>query len=204
MTLVVYPRGITEETVDHFLDGCDVVCDEIEFWAVGARILLHKKSRKKRISIFNCNTVGFGTRLFFFTPSGYTMEQCLGLTYDEAVELQKKIQTRTAEKVEIRCVMEQVLSSLVPEIPEYCPENSHYSTVETATYRLLEEGKAPIIATNPPMASGFLADHVLFYLLRNSNIKRSIVRLPEIPGYLYFDVASMNARVVTRKKIYHA
>lgn len=202
--LVVYPQGISEETAEHFLDGCDVVCDEIEFWAVGSRILLHQEARKRGISIFNCNTVGFGTRLFHFVSSGYTMEQCLGLTYDEAAELQNKIQKRTANKAEVRRVMERVLSGLVPELPEYCLEDSRYSTVEATRYRLFDEGKAPIIATNPPMASGFVADHVLFYLLRNSNIKRRIVQPPEMPGYLYFDVALMQARAVTREEIDHA
>jgi len=202
-TLVVYPQGISEETVDHFLNGCDVVCDEIEFWAVGARILLHQEARKSGISLFCCSTVGFGTRLLLFTPAGYTMEQCLGLTYGEAVELQSKIQAGVADKEEARCVMERVLSGIVPEAPEYCPKDPYYRTVERGLYRLREEGKAPIIATNPPMASGFVSDHVLFYLLRNSDIKRDIVRPPEIPGYLYFDVAHMDARIVRRKEVHH-
>src|SRR6202142_2386032 len=92
-TLVVYPQGIVEQTVVPFLQGCDVVCDEIEFWAVGARILLHRAARSLGICLFNCNTVGFGTRLFLFEPKGYTMEEVLGLTYGEANLLQQKIKS---------------------------------------------------------------------------------------------------------------
>src|SRR5260221_227148 len=44
-TIVVDPRGIQEETVYGFVRGCDVICDEIEFWCVGARILLHRVAR---------------------------------------------------------------------------------------------------------------------------------------------------------------
>ena len=77
--LTVYPQGVCEKTVSEFLAGADAVCDEIEFWAAGSRILLHREARGKGIPVFNCNTVGFGTHLFLFTPSGSTIEDCLGL-----------------------------------------------------------------------------------------------------------------------------
>src|SRR3989338_6197970 len=90
-TIVVYPQGIDEDTAGQFIAGCDVLCDEIEFWAVGSRILLHREARKHGVSVFNCNTIGFGTRLFFFTPQSATMEECLGFSYVEAKRLQEKI-----------------------------------------------------------------------------------------------------------------
>jgi len=203
-TLVVYPQGIAEKTAASFLDGCDIGCDEIEFWAVGARILLHQEARRLRIPLFNCNTVGFGTRLFLFRPQGGTMEECLNLSYEEAVALQQRIQERTASSGEVRTVMEAMLGGLVPELPEYCSNDPAYRTVPEARHRLLKENRAPIIATNPPMAAGFLADHVLLYLLRNSSVKRSVVTPPSVPGYLYFDAALMQARAVTRKEVSRA
>jgi len=194
-TLVVYSQGICEETVDDFLSGCDVICDEIEFWAVGARILLHQQARKAGISVFNCNTVGFGTRLFFFTPDSGTMEDCLGLTYGEAKELQYKIQNKSADKQEIERVMGSVLNGLVPKVPGYCKP----SELKFILNRLFTEGKAAIIATNPPMATGFLCDHVLFYLLRKSSTKRNIVKPPGMPGYLFFDVGRMEVNIMEQK-----
>lgn len=199
-TLVVYPHGICDKTVNGFLNGCDVVCDEIEFWAVGARILLHKEARASGISIFNCNTVGFGTRLFLFTPSSQTMEDCLRLSYEEAAYLQKRVQQKKATAQEITRVQESVLNGLVPEIPEYCGPDPEFKNRVWLHQRLFGEGKGPIIATNPPMATGFLADRVLFYLLRNSKVKRDIVETPEMPGYLYFDVAKMEAKAVCPKE----
>ncbi len=195
-TLVVYPQGISEATADHFISGCNALCDEIEFWAIGARILLHRQGRLHQAPIFNCNTVGFGTRLFFFTPNGYTMEQLLGMNYAEAMRLQKKIQSKTASPEEIRQVMKMVIDGLIPELPEYFSEASQYKNQEEFYRRLFGEGRASILATNPPMATGFLADRVLLYLLEKSGGKRNIVATPEMPAYLYFDAAKLEAKAV--------
>ncbi len=202
-TLVVYPQGINERTAASFLQGCDIVCDEIEFWAVGARILLHQKARAFGITVLNCNTVGFGTRLFCFEPDGYTMEQLLNLTYPEARNLQERIQSRTASPQEVHLVMRKVLTGLVPELPEYTTDTAAYSNVEVAKKRLFEENRATIVSTNPPMASGFLADHVLFHLLRASPIVRNLVRPVRAPGYLYFDAGFHCAKAVERKECAH-
>lgn len=202
-TLVVYPQGIEPETVVQFLSGCDVLCDEIEFWAVGARILLHQSARLHGIPIFNCNTVGLGTRLFLFTQGSATMETCLGLTYEEAQELQKKIQSKRATEEEIRRVMNAVLEGLVPELPEYCATNASHKNREAVLRRLYKEGKASILATNPVMATGFLADYVLLHLLKDSEISRTVVQPPEAPGYLYFDAGYLDARVVREREVIH-
>ncbi len=194
--LTVYEDGITEETVDDFLSQCDIVCDEIEFWAVGSRILLHQRARALGVSVFNCNTVGWRTHLFFFTPESGTMEACLGMEYEAARNLQEKIAERRATPDEIQIVMDAVIRGLIPILPEYSADTEKYSTVETAKRRLFEEGKATIIATNPPMASGFVANRVLMHLLADSPIPRTIVAPPAMPGYLLFDAALMETAIV--------
>lgn len=199
-TIDVYPRGINEKDVDHFLEGCDIVLDEIEYWAVAARILLHHKARTKKIPVINCNTIGFGTRLFFFSPTSATMEECMELSYNEAKDLETKIATRKARKDEIAKVMGAVTKALVPDIPSYCSETEPCGHPLVLNKRLSEEGKAPIIGTNPPMASGFVSDHTLLYLLKDSGIHRNNVKLPDMPHYLYFDAAHMKA---TLKKLEH-
>ncbi len=198
-TIDVFLKGICEDTVDTFLEGCDIVCDEIEFWAVGSRILLHKKARKAGIDILNANSLGFGTRLYYFTPESATMEECLGLSYEEAMELENKIESKQASKEEINTVMEAVIKGLLPEVPNYTDVDEPYGNEKSLRRRLFDEGKAPIIATNPPMATGFLASHTLLQLLKDSEIKRNISPVPTMPGYLYFDSAFMVAKVVDKK-----
>jgi molybdopterin/thiamine biosynthesis adenylyltransferase len=198
-SIKVYPTGICENTVDDFLEDCDVVCDEIEFWAVAARILLHQKARKKGLPLFNANTIGFGTRLFLFTPDSGTMEECLGMSYEQAKILENKIESNTATAEEIDYVMRAVFRGLLPEIPIYSDDSEACGNMKTLERRLFTEGKAPIIATNPPMATGFLANHTLLYLLKDSGVKRNIKLPPEMPGYLYFDAAFMEAKSIDKK-----
>ena len=189
-TLIAYPQGINETIVDEFLAGCDVVCDEIELLALDARILLHQHARTAGVPIINCNTVGFSTYLFLYTPDGMKVEELLGITYEEAKKLRGEALSGNREAHSR--IANNIMRAVIPEVPPYSPEIVH-----AAKRRVLEEGKAPIIAPNPIMAGGFLADRVLLYLLRNSGVERNIVHMPPMPGYLYFDAAFVQAKVVT-------
>lgn len=198
-TLVVYPRGIEPNMVARFVRGCTAICDEIEFWCVGARILLHRTAREHGVPVFVANTVGFGSHAFLFTPGSMTMEECLGFTYEEAVEVEHRIAHRVATRCEIARVMNAVTRGLFPEWREYCGRQTPLKNRVFIERRLIQEQKGPIIATNPPFACGFLADRMVLYLLRNSPIERAIVPFPEMPGYLYLDAATLEAKRVAEK-----
>lgn len=191
-TLVVYPQGITEETVDSFLAGCDVVCDEIEVFALDARILLHQRARARGISLFNCNTVGLSTNLFLYTPESMTMEEATGISYDEAKEM--CAQARNGDRAQARHIGEAMVRAVLPKVPVY---SRHPGADREAFFGRLYAGKAPILATNPSLASGFLADRVLLYLLRNSGVRRTVVQTPEMPGYLRLDAWHMQMETVS-------
>ena len=196
VTLVVYPDGITENTADSFLEGCSVVCDEIEFWAIGSRILLHQRARLQDISLFNCNSVGFATHLFLFRPDDCRIEDMFGLSYAESSTLEHGIRNHTATVEEIQYVMEIMLRTLVPNLPEYCIDDSTYKTEPAVRARLLRENCASIIATNPPFATGFLANHILLHLVAESVVHRKTIIPPAPPGYLYLDAGLLEARIV--------
>lgn len=198
-TLMVFPQGIVEGTARDFAHGCDVILDEIEFWAVGSRILLHLAARPLGVPLLNCNAVGFGSRLFRFDPDGFTMEELLGFTYEEAKRLQERIQSGTASQEETMLVMERMLRGLVPELPEYVFKGGGYSTVSAVRERLLTEQRASIVSSTPLLASGFLATHTVFELLRNTPIPRVYQMPPEAPGYLIIDAGYHEARIVQRK-----
>jgi molybdopterin/thiamine biosynthesis adenylyltransferase len=200
-TITVYPEGIQENTVVDFVEGCDLICDQIEFWAVGARILLHLYAYQHDVTIYNANTIGFGTRLFHFTKNSLSMEACLGLDYAYAKELENKIQEKTADVTEKRIVMDAVMNGLMPNIPNYAMP-SRYSHGHSAVFqqRLLQEEIVSIMASNCPMAAGFLANQVILYLLKDSYIKRNITLPPLMPEYIYFDAAQMEIKICQLKK----
>lgn len=197
-TLVVYPQGITEATVDAFLDSCDVVCDEIELLAIDARILLHRQARAAGVPLLNCNTVGFSTNLFAYTPDGMTIEAALGFDYDTARELRQR--AGAGDRASAERIASNILRVVIPELPEYCPQEPE-SDRAAFLRRLAAEQKASIIATNPSFAGGFLANRVLLHLLRDSRVARDIVPTPAMPEYLYVDALRLVAERRTHRGV---
>jgi molybdopterin/thiamine biosynthesis adenylyltransferase len=196
--IVVYPQGITEETAEHFVEGCHLVLDEVEAFAVFARILLHKMAREKNVDIFNCNSIGAGTRLFWFTSDTIHIEEILKLSYQEAKIINTEIQQKSLSKESIKEIGYKVVNALVPELPEYCANDSDFSN-KTEVLKRVENGQASILATNPYGSASFLANHVIFHLLRHSRVKRNIIRPVKMIGYLYRDDLLLQAKVVTKQ-----
>ncbi len=194
--LYVFPEGVEERTVKKFRDDCDVICDEIEFWAIGARLLLHEGIPKNTV-ILNANSVGMGTRLFRFTAnSQYGMKDILRMDLKSAQELERKIRSEEITPVEMAKIQQSVINGLVPRIPEYSYNQEIFSNAQQVDERLSQQGKAPIISTNPPMAAGFMANHVILEILRReSPLPRKVAYPPDMPGYLYFDAALMQASI---------
>lgn len=190
--VVVYTDGICPETIDDFVDGCDLILDEIEFFSVGARCLLHERARKAGVHILNANVVGFGSRLFRFTPDSMTMEELLKFaSVEEAYDCEKA--ARAGDRASVRIIIERVLDGLVPELPEY-----KSGDVQELRDRLSKEGKAPIFATNPYLSTGLLGDWTMLYLLQRAGFnRRDIIEPPKMPGYLYLDVAKGVFKIVT-------
>lgn len=199
LTLRAFPSGITPETVHAFVEGCTVVCDEIEFWAVGSRILLHQAARGCRIPLFTCSSVGFGSRLFCFDGDGQTIEHMLGLSLEEAFVLEKRIYDGRAKDGEIATILRAMLRALTPELPRYAAPDS-YDDRGRCLQRLMHEQRASIIGSNPPLATGLLADRVVLRLLRMNGSARAVPEIPPPPGYLYIDAAQIRAARVFREE----
>lgn len=186
-TLVVYPQGVVPSTISRFVHGADLILDEVEAWAITARIGLHREARQQGVHVLNCNSIGAGTRLFLFTPESDRIEECLGLTYEEAEEFNRRLQAEIATASEIKKVADAVIHGLLPELPEYSPKDPASRTAANLYRRLSEEGKAMILASNPYGAASFLVNHAIFSLLRHSGVVRDIIRPIPMPGYLYRD-----------------
>jgi molybdopterin/thiamine biosynthesis adenylyltransferase len=186
-TLVVHSRGVVPSTFAHFVGGADLVFDEVEAWAIAARIGLHREARQQGVHVLNGNSIGAGTRLFLFTPESDTIEECLRVTYEEAEAFDRRSKAGSVTAAEKKRMAKAVILGLLPELPEYFPQDSSESTGRNLYHRLVEEGKAMIFASNPYGAASFLVNHALLHLLRHSGLDRDVVRPIPMPGYLYRD-----------------
>ncbi len=178
----VYPQGICEETVDEFLAGCDIVCDEVEFFAP-ERILLHQRARALGVTLMNCNSVEAGTHLFLFKPVGSPdIAEVLGHTYPEMARIRSVLKSSEVSPDERQKVLDDLIGALlrglVPEFPSFSP------WIRERVMGRLRIGKAPIMATNPTYAAGYLLNNILAYLVRNSGEDHGW-KLPPDYGYVY-------------------
>lgn len=194
VNLTLYPTGITEETVEHFLDGCDIVLDGIDFWAVGARVLLQKRARERGIPVLNCSTVGYGSRIFLFDPKGPSMEDCLGMSYDEAKRYEEMAYSGQLSKSDRLKVASAIAIGLLPEPPSYADPSAPAGHIHAIRKLVLEKGTAPGVGASCWLACSFVANQILFWLLKDSGIRRKVVLPPPAPGYLYLDVGFMKAK----------
>lgn len=194
----MYPSGITSESAAVFIEDCDIVCDEIEFWAIGSRILLHHAARVSEVPVVTCSSVGFGSRLFLFTRDSFHIEEALGLSSDEAHILQAKLTDSKLCTTQIQSIMNRVLKALIPELPGYQAEGTRFTDRDRCLQRLKTEQCASIIATNPPFASGFVANVSLLFLLEKYGFPRTWSGIPKAPGYLLIDSALMVAKRIEK------
>lgn len=84
-----FDQGITDETVDAFLEGVDVVIDAIEFFEIDARQLLIRKARAKGLYVINAAAIGFGSALMTFDPRGMRFEEYFKI--DDSMGKQEKM-----------------------------------------------------------------------------------------------------------------
>lgn len=188
--IITYPKGITEETAEDFVEGCDIICDEIEFFVSTARLSLHHAAFKSNIPIFYGNTVGFSTHLFLFTKDSMNVEELIGYDYEAILETERKIKDNSISVAESTKLKDTLLRCYAPEIPKYSEES-----LGNCAKRFFENSKISVVPTNIPLAVGFLANHVLLYYLSSKGYKRDVTLCPPMPGYLNFDSAKMETKV---------
>lgn len=84
VNIAVYPEGITKETAEDFVQDCDYVLDQMEFYEIANRYALHRAFRKssKAKLIFKVPTVAHGTYIFKYTKDSMKIEDVYGIKED--------------------------------------------------------------------------------------------------------------------------
>lgn len=71
--------GVRKDNIDRFLDGVDIVCDAIDYFAIGPRRLMYGEARKRNIPVVIAGPVGFGANLHIFDPQGMAFDEYFDL-----------------------------------------------------------------------------------------------------------------------------
>jgi molybdopterin/thiamine biosynthesis adenylyltransferase len=168
--------GLNSENAEEFVSDADFIFDEIEFFQINARILLHQAARRYQKKVLNCNVVGFGTRIFLFTPDSMTMEEFLEMD----------LETKISEEV-----VRRLLARLAPRLPKDFSE-------EIIEEWIFKQNKAPIFGATPAISSGVVVNQFVLNFL-GCESRPWINLIPKMPAYGYLDAGSFEAGIVLGK-----
>lgn len=83
MNIRKFPEGLNKDNIDDFLNGGDVLLEEIEYFLPELRKEIFDRAQKKGIFIFNSPALGFGATLAVFSPEGPSYENFFGKIPDK-------------------------------------------------------------------------------------------------------------------------
>lgn len=186
-TLTGFWQGVTEDTVEPILKDQNLAIDSIEYHALGARCLFHETAKRLGVPIMNGNSVGFSTNIFLFEPGGLGLMDVLPFNVEYAYKLEKAFVEGTISDEAYLFLCQVVNAIFLPIIPNY--GDTQYDTARVFTDRLLNERTASIVTTNPKMAAGVLADNILLYLTKDTEVYKAPPSFPVFPAYYHYDAA---------------
>jgi molybdopterin/thiamine biosynthesis adenylyltransferase len=161
----------TAEDADFFVEGSDLVIDEMDFGAWKESVFLQRAARKRGLYYLFTSALGFGALAVIFQPNGVTLEEFNRLPGDFSL---KGSETP-------RVPRERIL----PEVPSYANAALSNGMIQEIT-----EGKRPVptCSIGVGLASMLAAAEAMNIILR----RREIICAP---GYIYVDL--LDRRFVT-------
>jgi tRNA threonylcarbamoyladenosine dehydratase len=78
--------GVSENNIDRFLDGVDMACDAIDYFAIGARRLMYREARARGIPVIIAGPVGFGATMHLFDSRGTSFDEYFDLHEGQSEE----------------------------------------------------------------------------------------------------------------------
>jgi molybdopterin/thiamine biosynthesis adenylyltransferase len=127
--LVVLKEGINQSNVKEFVDGADLVIDEIDYSQHAAGVMLAREARAANIPDLMALNIGFGATVTTYHPKGHTLEKTLGLSETAPIEQIAR--------------QEVPLSKWLPYIPSYG---------DLEVFKVVAEGKLPAPSIAPGVA----------------------------------------------------
>lgn len=170
----VFPEGITPTSAEEFVDGCDYVMDQMEFFEIGNRYALHRAFRASERCkfMFKIPTVAHGTFVFKYTKDSMPIEEVYGLPED--AEITPEVTRRLMERI-------------IPEMPSF-------PSREMIDHWFVDLEKMPIFAACPPLAEGVLVERLALAITGLDKLP-GVQELPVQPGYAMFDTFSWTSKI---------
>jgi len=163
----------TEDDAGLFVNGCDLVIDEMDFGLLKESIFLQRAARRRGIYYMFAVDIGFGALIVIFDPNGLTLEEYDKLPPDVNLE----------DAQELRVPLERIC----PVMPSYAAPASDEADMILREV-LTGDRPAPTNSIGVGQASILAAIEAINIILK----KRDIVCAPQ---YTYIDLIARQFRV---------
>jgi molybdopterin/thiamine biosynthesis adenylyltransferase len=167
----VFPEGIQPHTAAEFVDGCDIVLDQIDVYAVGSHYALHEafRAQQRCQTIITVLTIGHGSYVYKYTLDSMPIEEVYGLPKDAELGDDN---------------LRQLIGRIVPVQPDYPgPKTFHDWWVDNRT--------VAIWGGCPPLCEGVLVERMAMEIMDFPGV----TPIPVQPGYMIFDSRTWTTRV---------
>jgi len=153
----------TQKDASSFINGCNVVVDEMDFGLFRESVVLQREARKSGLYYMFTSAVGFGALILIFDPKGLTLE--------EYNNVDPNMDPGDIKEVNVP------LDRICPVIPSYAA----FIPVEIVEEILTSKRAAPTNSIGVGLASMMAANEVANILLNKRDI-------PCAPQYTYIDL----------------
>lgn len=170
----VFPEGITPDTAEEFMDGCDYVMDQMEFYQIKNRYALHRAFRASDRCkfMFKIPTVAHSTIVFTYTKDSMPIEEVYDLPED--ADFTPDVVHRLMERI--------------------MPEHQDFPSADMLDEWFVQNQTMPIFGACPPLAEGVLVERLAQEIMDLPGR----TRLPVQPGYALFDTLTWEAKIVDK------
>jgi molybdopterin/thiamine biosynthesis adenylyltransferase len=164
LDIKAFPKGLTPENMDDFLEGADVVLDGLDFFEFEIRRLLFKRAREKGIFAITAGPMGFSAAMLIFSPDE-------GMGFDEYFHIHEGMS-----------IEEKYLAFAVG----LAPKATHSKYVDFAKVDFSSKA-GPSSAVACQLCSAMAGAEALKILLKREGVK-------PVPHYSQFDLYTQTYR----------
>ncbi len=175
VTVEIFPEGITDKSAERFVDGCDLVLDQMDFYLIRDRYALHRAFRaaSQPKFILSAWCIGWGTSMLKYTRDGMTIEEYFGIPEDAEM---------TPEIIKL------LLTKFMPEQP--C-----FPSMDVIYDWFITKSTVPLFAGTPPVAEAMAIQRAAL-ILANLEKEPYAAMLPPAPSYYVYDASILEGHLV--------
>ncbi|RYZ62997.1 MAG: hypothetical protein EOP09_18285 [Proteobacteria bacterium] len=177
--IVGFPEGITESSVAEFVQGCDIIVDEIDVFPLHAHVILHQEARKRNLPIYTALAIGLGTHFYKFHGDDYTFEDFLG----------------APREVYQKPSLDYLMHLFGTPLPEYMNAKAASGLVqEAASAGIPIFGPATLLG-HSIVVSRIVADLFGDDLKNNWGLSSGLKKTPVMPEFITLDLGDLSIQV---------